>query len=438
MNKFIVSVFTVFSVLILSTSLHARDVLIGLSPFHTDKAEAKAEVKRVIQFLLHTVKPGEQAMIFDAYHLDTIGVFAVPKNPSYRHPKAKLRVNASLIKKILAFADRAMKPTGDIRPSVSGALRLPHFLAFLGENHASSQPRDVLVFGSPLFDDPNEKGFSMAHGHIPGDGNLQLSRSQTPYGIKGHGNILRNFRIHLAFPNGWERDDHHSFFVKRFWALWVQGQGGSLVTFTGDLPTVFQRVKTRAPAPKHSYELEKTDKLEMILLRPPEVKHHTSLYERPLSDHPFSLADVSRLSEVEIGITWDDPQSDLDLYVQHGAQAEPLYYLNTETAEAKYYKDFMNSPRATNGYETVSFFQPVNVTELIVAINFFGGRAQESVTGEVRISLDGQTYARKFEIKARQGNHGKGREETLAHRKPASAHWIVIDPLSVIGLQAKG
>jgi len=211
-----------------------------------------------------------------------------------------------------------------------------------------------------------------------------------------------------------------------------------LATFTHDLATLYQRVKTRAPAPKHSYELEKTNKLEMILLRPPEVKHHTSLYERPLSDRLFSLADVSRLSEVEISITWDDPYSDLDLYVQHGSHTKALYYLNTETDEGKYYKDFMNSPRATNGYETIFFFQPVNVTELIVAINFFGGRVQESVTGEVRISLDGQTFARKFEIKAKKGNHGKGREETLARRKPANAQWIVIDPLSVVGLQAKG
>ncbi len=440
MKKLTLSVLTVLSVLVFSTNLYARDLVIGLSPFHADKAKAKAQVKTVIQFLLHTIEPGEQATIFNAYHLDTIGVFAVPEKSSYRHPKAKLRVNASVVKKLLAFADRAMKPTGDIHPSVSGALRFPHFLVFLGENYSSSQKTDVLVLGSPIFDDPKERGFSMARGHIPGDGNLQLSRRNTPFGIQGQEQLLSNFRIHLASPQGWQRDDHHTFYVKRFWVLWVQGQGGSLVTFTNDLPTAFQKIKVQALAPKHPFKLKKTDspKLEMILLRPPEVENHTSLYERPVRDSPVSSAVADNLSEVEIGITWDDPDSDLDLYVQHGPQAKPLYYLNTETAEAKYYKDFMNSPRATNGYETVAFTRGIHVQDLIVAINFFGGHVDSQVTGQVRISVNGDTYAQNFVIEAQQGNHGKGREETLLARTPFSPQWIIIDPLEVIGLRTEG
>lgn len=440
MNKRIVSVSTILIVLLLSTHLHARDLVIGLSPFHAEKTAAKDQVKTVIQFLIETVEPGEQVTIYDAYHVKTIGIFAVPNKPAYRHPKAKLGVNKRVLKNLLAFAKRSMKPNGDNRPSVVGAVRLPQFLAFLGENHAPQQDRDVLVLGSPLFDDPKDQEFSMAQAQIPGDGHLQLSRSQTPYGIKGHGNILRNFRIHLGFSDGWRRDDHHSFYVKRFWILWAQGQGGSLVTFTSDLPTLFGRVKAQAPAPKHEFEMKQSDapKLEMILLRPASVKHQTSLYERPLSSAPVAPTGLEHLNNVEVGITWDHPTSDLDLYVQTKNSSKALSFLNRETAEGKYFKDFVNSPRATNGYETVAFFMPIDVTELVIGINYFGGHVPSSVIGTVRISLDGQTYAKDFEIHAQQGNHGEGQQETLAAKKPANAQWIIIDPLRVLGLLAKG
>lgn len=440
MKKLTVFITTIFVVVLLSTNLYARDFMIGLSPFHAEKAVAKAQVKTVIQFLIETLEPGEQATIYDAYQLKTIGVFAVPDKAAYRHPKAKLGANKRVVKELLAFAGRARKPNGENRPSVAGAVRLPQFLAFLGENHAPQQGMDILVLGSPLFDDPKDKDFSMAQAQIPGDGHLQLSRSQTPYGIKGHGNLLRHYRVHLGFADGWQRDDHHAFYVKRFWVLWVQEQAGSLVTFTSDLPTLFQRLKTHAVAPTHSFELKKSDspKLEMILLRPPNVKHQTSLYERPLSTDLPAPTRLENLNNVEVGITWDHPSSDLDLYVQTGNSSKALSFLNRETAEGKYFKDFVTSPRATNGYETVAFFSPINVHELIIGINYFGGHVPASVTGEVRISLDGQTYAKPFEIKAAQGNHGEGQEETLNSKKPANPQWIIIDPLSVLGVLAKG
>lgn len=443
MKNMTMSVLTLLSVMLLSPNLYARDLVIGLSPFHTEKAGAKDQIKTVIQFLVDTVEPGEQAMIYDAYHVQTIGIFAVPNKSLYRHPRAKLRANARVVKQLLTFAKQAMTPTGVNRPSVSGAIRLPQFLAFLGENFAPQQDMDVLVLGNPLLDDPKDRDFSMAHAQIPGDGHLQLSRSQTPYGIKGYEKRLRHVRLHLGFTDGWQRDDHHTFYVKRFWTLWTQQQGGSLVTFASDLSTVLQRVQSQAAAPQHAYTFKESEapKLEMIQLRPPKVKHRTSISERPVTTAPVAGDSITALRNVEVGITWNDPASsyiDLDLYVQAGPTAGVLYFSNRETAEGQYFKDFTTSPRSTNGLETVAFYTPVNGNHLFVAINFFGGQVRGKVTGEVRISLDGQTYAQPFAIHAKKGNHGSGREAVLAAKQSASPHWIIIDPLQVLGVQAKG
>ena len=413
----------------------AELLVMGLSPYQ-DPAKADAQVKTVLQFLTEAVKPGESALVIDAWHGRSLGTFTVPNKSVYRHPKAKLQVNRSLVATLLAFAKEAQEPKGGREPSMIGAIRLPQALRFVGENYPASTVSDVILLGSPVHDDPKDKGFSMSQGHIPGDGHLARSRQHTPYGIKGQETLLANWRVHLGFPDEtWQRDDHHGYFVKRFWTLFIQGQDGVLSTFTSDLPTLFQRVKGNASAPQQSYDVQHTDKLEMILLRPPVVKERTSLYERPITTEPAAAKLVRQAPKVEVGLTWDCGACDLDLHARYGRTGEVLSFLNTHTQEGTYFKDWTRSPRATNGYETVAYQVPVDLKELFLAINFFGGTAVDGVNGELRISLDGRTYAKRFHLDILEGNGGVGQEHTLTSGHAANAHWLVINPLGVVSVQ---
>ena len=420
--------------LALVSPAQGRDLAIGLSPYMETDA-AQRQVKSVLQFLTETLEPGESCLVFDAYRIHTLGAFTVPNNPAYRHPKAKIQANGQMVAALLAFAKAAKAPQGESEPGVIGAIRLPQALAFLGVNYPAAQESDIMLLGSPIYDDPGEKQFSMRRNYIPGDGHLRKSRATTPYGIKGHETLLAKRRVHLGYPDErWKHGDHHVFHVLRFWTLYIEGQGGKLVTFTGDMSTLFERIKSKAPAPQHTYKAEATDKLEMIQLRPPSVERRASIYERPLSETPVSLQALDRAENVEVGITWECGSCDLDLYGQSDPQATALSYLNTQTPEGEYFRDWTRSPRVSNGYETLAFRVPIDLGALLLAVNFYNGSSPGGVKGELRISLNGKTYAQAFHLPASGGNSGAGRQQTLRARRALNDHWLVIDPMEVLGM----
>lgn len=438
MKKVSVVLTMVLAGLLGAGSVWAHDLIVGLSPYQEAK-RADAQVKATLQFLTDTLQPGQSALVIDAYHIRTLGMFTVPNKSVYRHAKAKLQANRQVVGAMLNFAKAARTPQGGTEPSIPGAIRLPQALTFIGQNYPAKGKAQVVLLGSPLFDDPAERGFSMGQGRIPGDGHLTHGRAQTPYGIKGQETLLAQWNIHLAFPDeSWRRDDHHGYYVQRFWTLHIEGQGGKLATFTGDLPTLWQRVQSHASPPAHTFTVEDTDKLEMITLKPRVVKDTASIYERPITQTPLATEHIHQAPNIEIGLSWDCGECDLDLYAQNGSREAALSFLNKETASGVFYKDMLRSPRAINGFETIAYQVPVNLAKLVLAINFYGGSAANGVRGELRLSLDGQTYAKPFHVPAQEGNKGQGREETLNTRQAASAHWLVINPLEVIGQPSDG
>lgn len=418
----------------LKSSASAYELAIGLSPYQ-DARQAETQVKQVLQFLTDTVQPGQSALLFDAYHLRTLGVFAVPSNPSYRHPKAKINANTKTIAALSTFAKQAGLPPGTQETAMQSALRWPQALRFIGQNYPVKEMAHLILLGSPLFDDPAEQAFSMRNGRIPGDGHLTSERARSPYGTKGQETVLAQWRVHLGFPSwSWKQDDHHAFYVQRFWTLHVEQQGGQLTTFTNDMPTLFERVRADAAAPTHQYKAVPSDKVEMIQLRPPTVKQ-TSIYERPVTTTPLSAEAVHHASNVEVGITWECGGCDLDLYGQHAPGAPVLWFLNLQTPQGTYFKDWTTSPRASSGYETLAYQAPVDVNSMLLAVNFYHGKAPGGVKGEVRISLNGQTYAKAFHVPAQEGNGGAGRQETLTARRAHNPAWLVIDPVEVLGIR---
>lgn len=414
---------------------HARDLAVGLSPY-LEAEVAQRQVKSVLQFFSEHLQPGDNALVFDGYRLRTLGTFTIPDNPAYRSPKARIQANRQMVAALLAFAKEGRSPQGEDEPGVIGAIRLPQALAFIGTNYPALQDADIIILGSPIYDDPSEKQFTMRRHYIPSDGHLRRARSTTPYGIAGQTSLLAGRRIHLGYPDeSWKSGDHYTFFVHRFWTLFAEGQGATLSTFTSDLATLFERVKTKAPAPQHNYKLEASEKMEMIQLRPPSVERRATIYDRPLSDAPVPSHTLRQAANVEVGITWECGGCDLDLYGQSTPQATALSFLNTQTPEGQYFRDWTSSPRSSNGYETLAFQVPVNLHALLLAVNFYNGSSPGGVKGELRISMNGHTYAKAFHIVAAGGDGGAGRQQTLGSRRAVNDHWLVIDPLQVVGVQ---
>lgn len=84
-----------------------------------------------------------------------------------------------------------------------------------------------------------------------------------------------------------------------------------------------------------------------------------------------------------------------------------------------------------NGLETISFSAPIDLNKLLVAVNFYSGSAQNGVSGEVRLSVDGRTYAKGFEIDADGGNRAAELADILKSGSAPNDAWTVIDPVSI-------
>lgn len=413
-----------------SHSAIAKDYTIAVSPF-ISQDDAKAQAITVLKFITE-LNEGDEITLVEGFNLETIGTFTIPDDPIYNSPKARLGFNGHAVGALMRFAKSSKLPNGDNEPSVIGALHLPKLLRYIANNIIGET--DVIILGSPLYDDPQEPSFSMANGIYPSDGHLKHSRNKTPFGIAGNVDTLKNIRIHIGYPASYKLiSDPRDYQINRFWTLYIEVQGGELISFVGDLKTLFKRVKRSMNVPKHDFKLNDSDKLEMIRLRTETIKQ--SIHNRPISQIPLTNRQLQRAEAVEIGISWDC-ECDVDLFARAFPTAETIYFNNTASPLGNLWKDHLKSPRATNGYETIAFHVPLDLRALRLAVNFYNGKAPNGVVnGQIRLSVNGQTYAKDFKISATLGNKGSGVMLAIASGVSNNPHSIIIDPLSIITVQ---
>lgn len=409
-----------------TSSAQAKELVIALSPFQ-QQADAKAQAGALLKFLT-ALEAGDRAVLMDGYNLKTIGTFTVPKGNAYKSPKARLRANSAAVNSLLDFA----KATGSEQPA--GSLRLPQLLRFVAENIQPLSALDVIVLGSPLYIDPAEAEYSMADALVPSDAHLLASRRDSPYGAADDPALLSNVRVHVGFGGAdtFVSDQHHNL-IQRFWWLYVTLQGGQMISFVGDFPTLLSRVNGNAAPLKITEKPDPAAKIEMMRLRRTVIQQ--SLYERPLSTLPLAEGELRAAQKLEIGISWSCA-CDLDLYVQSTPGSAVLFYGNSETPEGIHVKDYVESTQNAGAYETIEYSVPVDLRRLRIAINFYGGNAPQGVRGEVRVGVNGQVYAAPFTISATTGNAGQGVMDDLRRGRASQAQTILISAQTIA--QGKG
>lgn len=257
-----------------------------------------------------------------------------------------------------------------------------------------------------------------------------------PFGIDDP-QAYTGLRVHLA-TGGSSPAQHsrHEAALERWWSLFITAQGGALVSYSSDLPSVLERIRTQAQPPKRSDRVQPGNKLEMIRLRPVHIRR--SIHERALSESPLPEAALESAQDVEVGLSWTgcaacDPDLDLDLYVAAKDGAKVLYFGRTETDQGVFFKDYRSSPETTGAYETVALRGAVDLHGLRVAINHFSGQAPGGVAGQVRIAVAGATYGWAFHLRSTDGNGGQGVVAALEAGRAQGPQTLLIDPLRVVG-----
>jgi hypothetical protein len=130
---------------------------------------------------------------------------------------------------------------------------------------------------------------------------------------------------------------------------------------------------------------------------------------------------------LKIGIRWTCLSCDLDLYSRPAAGREEIFYGNPRTEEGVYFKDFRTSPAAVNRFEWIEYLEPVDLSEVEAAVNFYGGQSPGGVSGEVWVQSGESLHRGEFEIEASEGNQG---DESQS--RATSLHWTVLDIGSIV------
>jgi len=419
------------SVLLLSFAANmaaAKETVIALSPYNTSAA-IKKQAADILNFAA-AQDAGDRVVVLDGYHVNPIATITIPSDLKYKSPKSRMNANRSAIVALFGFSESAVRASGSHHPTVTGAVKLPQLLRFVAQNY-NAQALDVLVLGSALYDDPNQSAFSMAKGYYPSDGHINASRSSSPFGTKDVNGLLKGLRVHIGFNNATLDNDRLNFAIHRFWTLYIERQGGKLVSFSSSTKTVFDRVKNKAVAPAHSHKLSANNKLEMIELRPVELTQQ-SIFKRTLSAVPLDQKRINRAEKLELGIAWDCVECDLDIYSQPFPNAPILSYKNKQSPQGRYWKDFVRSPNTVKGFETIAYHVPLDLSAVAVVVNFYNGRVSKRITGEIRVSVNGQTYASDFTINSLKGNSGKDVTAALEARTSSHPQTVIIDVLKLV------
>lgn len=409
-----------------STPASARNAVIGLSP-HQSPAALKVQAEKTFIHLTETLKPGEEARIFNAGTGRIITTFKVPNKKSYANPRAKLQANREAIGKVKRFIDTA-RPV----PGKEAGINLPLFLRAVRRNYPTRGGADLIILGSPIFDEVKAPSLSMLNARVPNDGHVGAHQSRSLYGTKGLSGSLKGYDVYFGDPSSqWSVSTQHSYHVERFTTLLVEGHGGSLAYFGSDLQTLFALAGQDQPDRKHSEPLTQTDKLEMIQFAP-DTARVADLYSKPLEVEPAPEPVWRNAGNISIGITWEALDADLDLYVRPKPSAEVVYYGNASTFEGRLFKDFLASPRT--GFETVAL-NGINadLSQLRLAVNFYGGRSGTGkVKGELRLAIGEKVWAQSFTINRATGNGGTGKEAVIIDNVAPNNAWLVFDPLAII------
>ncbi|MEL6502827.1 MAG: hypothetical protein AAFQ10_00095 [Pseudomonadota bacterium] len=412
----------------LTTSSLARDAVIGLSPVQSPK-DVKAQTERVIQFLVDTLDPGEEALLFDATNVQLIGTFAVPNKASYANARAKLQANGAVLKALKTFIEASKAVPGQV-----GRLDLPGLLRTVREDYPSDTERSFVVLGSPHYDDPLTPSLSMQNGYVPNDGHVGASIARSPFGTRGLKGSLKGVDLHFGLvghSGDWAISKRHAYAAERFWTLSTEGHGASMSYFGDDLETLFEVAAQDTPARRHAAARADTDKLFMIRFKK-DGGRTNSLNDAEPEKKPAPTPIWKAASNVRIGLKWDCDRCDLDLHVRPRPTSKVISFADVETSEGKFFKDFTRSP-STNGFETIRLNGTLDLSEMLVAVNFYGGRSSSSqVNGEVRIAIGDKVWAAPISIKASAGNKGRGVKQVMEDGEAVNPNWVLIDPVDVV------
>ena len=403
----------------------AQDTFVGLSSKQAPD-DLQAQVERLLGQVVETLPPGRSMHFFDASDPALVATFTAPNGAGAGNLRAMGQANAAALAGLKRFMVSAEPDPGRI-----GHVQASAFLRFIAQNYAASAKGGrIILIGSPITDDALAPSVSMQNGRVPNDGHVGARVGQSIYATTGLTGSLANFDVFIGvIGEPWKVSEAHGYHVERIWALTSEALGASLAYFGDDLNTLFALAGREAADRQHPQPLVATDKLEMLQFAA-DTSAVADIFTQPLEVTPPPAPVWHAASSPRIGITWDEQDVDIDLYVRPNPSAEVIYFGNATTADGRLFKDFRNSP--ASGFETVELTGTVDLSEVDIALNYYGGSTPDGLSGEIRIAIGDTVWASAFSFDAKEGNRSDGVERAIREKEAPNGAWVSMEPGAVV------
>lgn len=261
MNKSIIAALTLS--LTLTTALAAEMVIAVPEAYPGDAGLFNAEMWSVFTT---TVKPGDGYTVLNGTQGEQIAQIQMPDDPKFERIKPRIRSFGAENARIGAVLSGYQENTG------AALIDIPAILRNLGDNRLDKDAEtDLVIVGNPVHIAQNEPHFSMRDLNgalqIPSDAHIAASLAETPYGTSGRESGLQNVFVHFCLlPDGEGWNSAYDEAAHRFWALHIEQQGGTLVTWTDDIKACFSRFKAKARNSAKSFTLQ-TDDIGLAMIQ---------------------------------------------------------------------------------------------------------------------------------------------------------------------------
>ena len=389
--------------------------------------------------------PGDRFSVFDALNLKSICEVAIPNEAFYtNNRRAREREFGPQLAALRAFFQH--EPQAD----ALGRIMLPQFFSMLAQQRRGER-LSVIVVGSALYANPADPACDMTDGCFPSDGHLSAEPTLSPFSLKGHESSLTGATVHYVYaPDDFvATGTPHLAGVQRFLALYTQGFGGILSSFSPDLRGVLRAAHDGGSRPVVEATVNAADgKPEMhrvIIRRMDQVQsvaseaetREATLQERMLGElsaeeHHQPAPPSSRVEHFSAGAKWNG-RWDIDFYISGDGRAPELFFGRTRSAPGGptgiFYKDHRDAPPGINGFETIEFTSPVDLATATAWLNFYEGNAPKGADVSVRVIVNGKRYERGYKISANAGNRGGN-----AAGRANDSHWVRVNLAEVCGI----
>lgn len=406
--------------------------------------QARTLKEGLLTRVLTEVPVDTKVSLHDGWHLREIVRFTVPAGePAVR----KRRLRLELIR-LLEWFEAVEQGTN----AWAGAalLRLPESLETVSRG---AGPHTAIVFiGSPLYFNPAEPDLSFFHPEagpeqehrLPGHGLLGFTYDQSLWGVLDVRTRLTGATVHLLYPSEalFPARQYRSA-LREFLGLYLGLQNSRLVSFQSDPAELFRQWLQPDLEPVGRYHVNPTNAPYAMLrfernslggtlpvpagaLTPdvssllPVVPTNTvpEIEPPPPPMAPPAKPDVmERFLEatrqhnapVSVGITWEQPNVDLDLYVFEGGEKLPLFFNHLTNRFGRFLMDYRDA--TGGGLEQVILHQGVTPQyEAWVNVHAIQGELDRPITGKTILHNFGRTEVWRFELDVRTGNQGADRD----------------------------